>query len=231
MVATSHTPSPLYDFDAWIAGLPVRWSPAQVARVREAHALGVRSVRVATHCTEADIAAQHISKARELGFDVVGFLMMAHMIPTAQLVEQAKLMESYGAHCVYVTDSGGRLTMNDVAQRVQAYREVLAHDASHEPTIAALGRIAHGDVQPMLAAEVLEPFYEQLAEWEKLIDLYEVMAAHTEDPIARMERLHKIADIYERQLQEFDKGFDTWVISLRRRIGEGGSEEDPSPDR
>ena len=102
----------------------------------------------------------------------------------------------------------------DPVRAVEAYREVLAHDPGHEPTIAALGGIAHGEIQPMLAAEVLEPFYEQLAEWEKLIDLYEVMAAHTEDPIARMERLHKIAEIYERQLQEFDKGFDIYARAL-----------------
>jgi 4-hydroxy 2-oxovalerate aldolase len=87
--------------------------------------LGVRSVRIATHCTEADISAQHIAAARELGMDVSGFLMLSHMAPPEQLAQQAKLMESYGAHCVYVTDSGGRLTMDDVAARVRSYRDVL----------------------------------------------------------------------------------------------------------
>jgi 4-hydroxy 2-oxovalerate aldolase len=87
--------------------------------------LGVRSVRIATHCTEADVSAQHIATAREIGMDVSGFLMLSHMAPPQELAEQAKLMESYGAQCVYVTDSGGRLTMNDVAARVRAYRDVL----------------------------------------------------------------------------------------------------------
>jgi 4-hydroxy 2-oxovalerate aldolase len=93
--------------------------------LKQAAALGVRSVRVATHCTEADVAAQHIATARDLGLDVSGFLMMAHLAPPALLADQARLMESYGAHCVYVTDSGGRLTMRGVAERVRAYRDVL----------------------------------------------------------------------------------------------------------
>jgi 4-hydroxy 2-oxovalerate aldolase len=96
--------------------------------LERAHDLGVTSVRVATHCTEADVSAQHIATARNLGMDVSGFLMMSHMNGPAELAAQAKLMESYGAHCVYVTDSGGRLTMDDVRARVRAYREVLAED-------------------------------------------------------------------------------------------------------
>ena len=96
-----------------------------VEDLKQAYSLGVRSVRIATHCTEADIAAQHIGTARELGMDVAGFLMMSLMAPAADLARQAALMESYGAHCVYVTDSGGHLTMNGVRERVRAYRDVL----------------------------------------------------------------------------------------------------------
>jgi 4-hydroxy 2-oxovalerate aldolase len=93
--------------------------------LKRAYDLGVRSVRVATHCTEADISKQHIDYARNLGMDVSGFLMMSHMSPPEALAAQAKLMESYGAHCVYVTDSGGAMTMDDIAARFQAYDRVL----------------------------------------------------------------------------------------------------------
>ncbi len=96
-----------------------------IEELEHAYRLGVRSVRVATHCTEADVSAQHIDIARTLGMDVSGFLMMSHLAPPEKLAAQALLMESYGAHCVYVTDSGGRLTMGGVRDRVRAYREVL----------------------------------------------------------------------------------------------------------
>ncbi len=96
-----------------------------IEHLREAAALGIRSVRIATHCTEADVSRQHIEAARKLGMDVSGFLMMAHRAPAALLAQQARLMESYGAHCVYVTDSGGALTMSGVAERIRAYRDAL----------------------------------------------------------------------------------------------------------
>jgi 4-hydroxy 2-oxovalerate aldolase len=96
--------------------------------LKRAHDLGVRSVRVATHCTEADVSRQHIEYARSLEMDVSGFLMMSHMVEPDVLAGQAKLMESYGAHCVYVTDSGGALTMDGIAARFQAYDRVLMPD-------------------------------------------------------------------------------------------------------
>lgn len=93
--------------------------------LKRAHSLGVRSVRIATHCTEADVARQHIMAARDLGMDTIGFLMMSHMIEPDALAQQAKLMESYGATCVYVTDSGGALDMDGYRARVEAYDRVL----------------------------------------------------------------------------------------------------------
>lgn len=99
-----------------------------INELRKAWDHGIRSVRIATHCTEADIADQHIAAARELGMDVAGFLMMSHMAPPKILAQQAKRMASAGAHCVYVTDSGGRLTMDGVRDRIRAYRDVLGSD-------------------------------------------------------------------------------------------------------
>lgn len=96
-----------------------------IGDLKRARDLGVESVRIATHCTEADIAAQHIEAAKKLGMDVGGFLMMSHMNEPKKLAEQARLMESYGADCVYVTDSAGALLMNDVADRVKAFKDVL----------------------------------------------------------------------------------------------------------
>jgi len=93
--------------------------------LHDAVAAGVRSVRVATHCTEADVSRQHIEEARRLGIDVAGFLMMSHMTSPSELAAQALKMESYGACCVYVTDSGGALTMDGVRDRVRALRDVL----------------------------------------------------------------------------------------------------------
>ncbi len=120
----------------WLEGIAEKLSHAKLTTLllpgigtihdlKRARDLGVESVRVATHCTEADISAQHIEAAKNMGMDVGGFLMMAHMNEPKKLAEQAKLMESYGADCVYITDSAGALLMDGVIDRVKAYKDVL----------------------------------------------------------------------------------------------------------
>jgi len=97
----------------------------KMSDLEAAYALGVTSVRVATHCTEADVAVQHIGRARDLGMDVSAFLMLSHALEPKELAQAALVMESSGAHCVYITDSAGHLTPTGVRDRVRAYRDVL----------------------------------------------------------------------------------------------------------
>src|SRR5882757_1976639 len=96
-----------------------------VDHLRMAADCGVHTIRVATHCTEADVSEQHISLSRKMGLDTVGFLMMAHMIEPKQILEQALLMESYGANCLYVTDSARYMLPHDVSARIGLLREKL----------------------------------------------------------------------------------------------------------
>lgn len=96
-----------------------------VDHLKMAADLGVTTIRVATHCTEADVSEQHIGMAAQMGLDTVGFLMMTHMIEAEQIVEQAKLMESYGANCIYCTDSAGYLLPDQVKERIALLRREL----------------------------------------------------------------------------------------------------------
>ncbi len=93
--------------------------------LKEAIDHGIQVVRIATQCTEADISQQHFGMAKELGLEAVGFLMMSHMRPPEFLAGQAKLMESYGADCVYIVDSAGALLPDGAAARVRALKEAL----------------------------------------------------------------------------------------------------------
>ncbi|MCQ6282486.1 4-hydroxy-2-oxovalerate aldolase [Bacillus sp. EB600] len=94
--------------------------------LRQAVEIGINMVRIAVHCTEADVTEQYFKIAKELGIEAVGFLMMSHTQPANVLVEQAKLMESYGAECVYVVDSAGGLVQSGVRERVSALKEALS---------------------------------------------------------------------------------------------------------
>ncbi len=97
-----------------------------VDHMRMAVDCGISTIRIATHCTEADISQQHLTMARSIdNLDTVGFLMMAHMIEAEELVTQLKMMEDFGAHCVYITDSAGYMLPDDVTSRVALARAEL----------------------------------------------------------------------------------------------------------
>ncbi len=124
---------------------------ATVEHLKRAYDLGVRSVRVATHCTEADVSKQHIEYARELGMDTVGFLMMSHMIGPDELAQQAKMMETYGATTIYVTDSGGALDMDGYAERLEAYNQIL--DPKTERGVHAHHNLSLGVANSIVAVQ------------------------------------------------------------------------------
>jgi 4-hydroxy 2-oxovalerate aldolase len=86
-------------------------------------------IRIATHCTEADISPQHFALTRELGLDAVGFLMMSHMLEPTELAAQAKIMAEAGATGVYVVDSAGALILDDASQRVAALVDAVGGQA------------------------------------------------------------------------------------------------------
>ncbi len=112
--------------------------------------------------------------------------------------------------------------LKELSRSIEAYREALTMDPGHEPTLAALDGLVHREGEPVAAALVLEPVYEQAAEFEKLIDLLEVQAKHAEDPLRRVELLHRIGELYERRLEKHAEAFGAFGRALR---------EDPANER
>lgn len=122
-----------------------------IDHLKMAHELGVNTIRVATHCTEADVSQQHIAMARRMEMDTVGFLMMSHMAAPERILEQARLMESYGANCIYCTDSAGYMLPEDVKARIGLLRDRLKPET--ELGFHAHHNLAMGVANSLVAAE------------------------------------------------------------------------------
>ena len=179
-----------------------------VDHLKMARDCGISTIRVATHCTEADVAEQHIGMAAEMGLDTVGFLMMTHMISPEEVLEQAKLMESYGANCVYCTDSAGFMMPEDVTARIKLLRAELKPEtelgfhAHHNLSLAVMNSLVaiecganriDGSVAGLGAGAGNTPLEVLVATLERLgadhgVDLYKIMDVAEDIVVPMMDR-------------------------------------------
>ena len=135
-----------------------------------------------------------------------------------QILEREVELSSSTGETVSLKHRIGQLwekELKDLGRAVEAYRDVLRIDGTHEPTLVALDGLVHGDQEPVLAAKVLEPIFEAGGEWERLIDVLDVMVRHTDDPILRVELLHRIADYYERRIESPLDAFKAYGQALK----------------
>lgn len=122
--------------------------------------------------------------------------------PSEAVSYQYRIAELYEKH------------LGDVDRAVELYREILNLQPDHGPTLAALEGIKNGDHGPLAAASVLEPVYESMGEWQKLISVLEVQVRFVDDPYQQVELLHRIARLCEENLGDHARAFETYARAV-----------------
>ncbi len=115
-----------------------------------------------------------------------------------------------------------RVHLGDAARAVEIYREILTVSPDHEPSLQALRQMVDDEVEVLAAAAVLEPIHRGMGAWEALAEIHEVQVRHEEDPVARLELLHRLVELYDVQLDQPERAFDAAARAL---------EVDPSDER
>ena len=105
--------------------------------------------------------------------------------------------------------------LDDVSRAIELYRELLTTAPDHEPTVRALEGLKSGERDPLGAAAVLEPIYESISDWPRLISVHEVQVQHTTDPFQKVDLLHRISRLYEDALDNHGAAFDTYARALQ----------------
>ena len=139
----------------------------------------------------------------------------------ANLERQVELSESGGETVALKYRIGHlwQIRLGDVARSIESYREALDMDPSHAETLHALDGLVHSKTEPVMAARVLEPIYETAGEFAKLVDVLEVMVAHNEDPLARVELLHRIATLHEQMIGNANAAFAAYARAVKDDSG------------
>jgi len=164
---------------------------------------GVDLVCIASHCTEANVTREHIEYTRKQGKEAYGVLMLQHTISDVQILEQARKMESYGAHGVILMDSAGASLPDAVGKRIDymvnrlhipvgfhAHNNLSLAVANSIAAIEAGAQIIDGTTRGFGAGagncqlEVLAAVLEKMG-YETNIDLYHLMDI-SEDIISRI---------------------------------------------
>ena len=105
--------------------------------------------------------------------------------------------------------------LSDVERAVELYRDILNIQPDHQPTLAALEGIKNGERAPLAAAAVLEPVYDAMGEWLRLVSVLEVQVRFADDAYAKVELLHRVARLFEESLGDLPSAFSTYARAVQ----------------